>query len=58
MEVHGFGLERFIKESLRFEEGQAIVPERLGHGVDFLWERLEPYRVPHVTLAIRATATP
>jgi len=45
MEVHGFGLERFIKESLRFEEGQAIVPERLGHGVDFLWERLEPYRV-------------
>ena len=46
MEIHGFGLERFIQEPLRFERGEALVPERPGHGVDFLWERLEAYRVP------------
>lgn len=45
MEVHGFGLERFIKEPLKFKNGEAISPERPGHGVEVLWERLDRYRV-------------
>jgi L-alanine-DL-glutamate epimerase-like enolase superfamily enzyme len=57
MEVHGFGLERFMQEPLRFENGDAVVPERPGHGVDFRWERLEAYRVPQVTLAVGVTPT-
>ena len=49
LEIHGFGLESFVKEPLRLEDGDAIAPERPGHGVQFNWETLEPYRELSVT---------
>jgi len=44
LEVHGFGLERFIAEPLRIEGGCAIAPERPGHGVAFDWPALDEHR--------------
>jgi len=41
LEAHGFGLDRYIAEPLRIEEGVAIAPERQGHGVEFDWKGLE-----------------
>jgi L-alanine-DL-glutamate epimerase-like enolase superfamily enzyme len=40
LEVHGFGLDRYIAEPLAIREGKAIAPERLGHGVQFDWQAL------------------
>jgi len=45
LEVHGFGLERFQRDPLVFVEGEAIAPDRPGHGVELIWEALEPYEV-------------
>jgi L-alanine-DL-glutamate epimerase-like enolase superfamily enzyme len=42
--AHGFGLDRYIAESLRIEEGYAIAPERPGHGIAFDWRGLESIR--------------
>ena len=44
LEAHGFGLDRYIAEPLRIEEGCAIAPERPGHGVTFDWKALEGVR--------------
>ena len=44
LEAHGFGLDRFIAEPLRIEEGFAIAPDRPGHGVDFDWKGLAAIR--------------
>ena len=44
LEIHGFGLERFMYEPLELEDGRAVAPERPGHGVDLDWEALEPHR--------------
>ncbi len=44
LEVHGFGLERFLVEPLRFENGDAIAPSRAGHGVELRDELLAGYR--------------
>jgi L-alanine-DL-glutamate epimerase-like enolase superfamily enzyme len=44
LEAHGFGLDRYIAESLRIEEGCAIAPERPGHGIAFDWKALESIR--------------
>ena len=44
LEAHGFGLERYIAEPLRIENGAAIAPERPGHGIDFDWKGLEQIR--------------
>jgi L-alanine-DL-glutamate epimerase-like enolase superfamily enzyme len=44
LEAHGFGLERFIAEPLRIEEGFAVAPERPGHGVEFDWTALASVR--------------
>ena len=40
LEVHGFGLEPYLKHTLHIEDGFAIAPERPGHGVAFRWDRL------------------
>jgi L-alanine-DL-glutamate epimerase-like enolase superfamily enzyme len=40
LEAHGFGLERYIAEPLRIEEGYAVAPDRPGHGISFDWEQL------------------
>ncbi len=44
LEVHGFGLEKFISHALRIEDGMAIAPDRPGHGVEFDWQALEALR--------------
>jgi L-alanine-DL-glutamate epimerase-like enolase superfamily enzyme len=41
LEAHGFGLDRYIAEPLKIEEGVAIAPNRPGHGITFDWEGLE-----------------
>jgi L-alanine-DL-glutamate epimerase-like enolase superfamily enzyme len=44
LEVHGFGLERFIAEPLKLADGKAIAPDRPGHGVELDWQGLEALR--------------
>jgi L-alanine-DL-glutamate epimerase-like enolase superfamily enzyme len=44
LEIHGFGLERYMAEPMAMRDGMAIAPERAGHGVALLWEKLEPHR--------------
>ena len=45
LEVHGFGLERFMEQPLTIENGAAVAPDRPGHGVGFDWAALAPHRV-------------
>jgi L-alanine-DL-glutamate epimerase-like enolase superfamily enzyme len=40
LEAHGFGLERYIADPLRIEEGVALAPDRPGHGIEFDWQLL------------------
>jgi L-alanine-DL-glutamate epimerase-like enolase superfamily enzyme len=40
LEVHGFGLDRYIAEPLVLEDGNAIAPDRPGHGITFDWAAL------------------
>ena len=42
LEVHGFGLERFIESPLQINEGLAQAPDRPGHGVAFDFDALSP----------------
>jgi L-alanine-DL-glutamate epimerase-like enolase superfamily enzyme len=44
LEAHGFGLDRYIAEPLRLEEGRAVAPDTPGHGVQFDWKALEDLR--------------
>jgi L-alanine-DL-glutamate epimerase-like enolase superfamily enzyme len=44
MEAHGFGLDAYMTQSLRIEDGAAIAPERPGHGVELDFDRLETHR--------------
>jgi len=44
LEAHGFGLERYIAEPLRIENGVAMAPELPGHGIEFDWKGLEKIR--------------
>ena len=44
LEAHGFGLERYIAEPLRIEDGVAVAPDRPGHGIAFDWQRLASIR--------------
>jgi len=44
LEVHGFGLDRYIARPLEIREGNAIAPEAPGHGVAFDWAALEAAR--------------
>ncbi len=45
LEVHGFGLERYIADPLVIVEGNAVTPDRPGHGVRFDWAKLADLRV-------------
>ena len=40
LEVHGFGLDRYISEPIVIREGNAIAPDRAGHGITFDWNAL------------------
>ena len=44
LEMHAFVLDRFLRQPLHLENGEALAPERPGHGVEFDWDALEPYR--------------
>ena len=44
LEAHGFGLDRFIAEPLRIEDGAAVAPDRPGHGIEFDWKSLDTRR--------------
>jgi L-alanine-DL-glutamate epimerase-like enolase superfamily enzyme len=44
LEAHGFGLDRYIAEPLRIENGVALAPDRPGHGITFDWAGLEAIR--------------
>jgi L-alanine-DL-glutamate epimerase-like enolase superfamily enzyme len=45
LEVHGFGLDRFIAQPLRLgDDGKAEAPDRPGHGVELDWAGLETLR--------------
>jgi L-alanine-DL-glutamate epimerase-like enolase superfamily enzyme len=44
LEVHGFGLERFMAEPLAIRDGKATAPERPGHGVELDWQALGALR--------------
>ena len=45
LEAHGFGLEHFITDPFKIEEGYAVASDKPGHGVDFDWQGLESFRV-------------
>jgi L-alanine-DL-glutamate epimerase-like enolase superfamily enzyme len=44
LEAHGFGLERYIAEPLKIQDGFALAPDRPGHGIAFDWSGLEKIR--------------
>jgi L-alanine-DL-glutamate epimerase-like enolase superfamily enzyme len=44
LEVHGFGLDRYITEPTRIADGNAHAPDRPGHGIAFDWKALEACR--------------
>jgi L-alanine-DL-glutamate epimerase-like enolase superfamily enzyme len=46
LEVHGFGLERFLTHPFDLREGLATAPDRPGHGVELDWHDLEAVRAP------------
>jgi len=41
LEAHGFGLEKYIADPLKIQEGFAIAPETSGHGIEFDWKKLK-----------------
>jgi L-alanine-DL-glutamate epimerase-like enolase superfamily enzyme len=44
LEVHGFGLERFLKRRVQLKQGKAIAPDSPGHGVNLDLEGLKGFR--------------
>ena len=44
LEVHGFGLERFLENPLQLQDGKAVAPDRPGHGVVLDFKALEKFR--------------
>jgi L-alanine-DL-glutamate epimerase-like enolase superfamily enzyme len=45
LELHAFGLDRFITDPLMLEEGMAVAPDREGHGIQFNWAALGECRI-------------
>ncbi len=41
LEVHGFGLDRYIAAPTAIRDGKAVAPETPGHGIVFDWAALE-----------------
>jgi L-alanine-DL-glutamate epimerase-like enolase superfamily enzyme len=44
LEVHGFGLDRYIAQPVKIVDGNATASDRPGHGVAFNWAALEKTR--------------
>ena len=40
LEIHGFGLDNFIKNPLKIQNGIARAPNSYGHGIEFNWNEL------------------
>ena len=40
MEAHGFGLEAYLANPMKFADGFTMAPDRPGHGIEFDWEAL------------------
>jgi L-alanine-DL-glutamate epimerase-like enolase superfamily enzyme len=53
LEVHGFGLERFVAHPLKIENGEAVAPDRPGHGVEFNWQALAEHEVQPYTFVAK-----
>ena len=45
LEVHSFGLERFLKNAPQLNEGTMVAPDTPGHGVQFDWDLLADYEI-------------
>lgn len=45
LEIHGFGLDDFVRRPLSISNGAATASDRPGHGVEFDWELLRAYQV-------------
>lgn len=45
LEVHSFGLDRFMKNPPALQDGIMRAPDAPGHGVAFEWDRLREFRV-------------
>jgi L-alanine-DL-glutamate epimerase-like enolase superfamily enzyme len=45
LEVHGFGLDRYMAAPMRIVDGLAVAPERPGHGVTLDWQALQTLAV-------------
>jgi L-alanine-DL-glutamate epimerase-like enolase superfamily enzyme len=44
LEAHGFGLDRYLAHPMTIVDGNALAPERPGHGVEFDWDALAQLR--------------
>ena len=45
LEVHGFGLERFMTHTFEIDQGYAVAPDRPGHGIEFDYDALMQLQV-------------
>ena len=45
LEAHGFGLDDYIAQSMRINDGLAYAPDLPGHGMEFDWDKLEGIKV-------------
>lgn len=51
LEIHAFRLDEFLVHPLRIEAGYAYASDRIGHGVEIDWDRLEKHRIGTANLA-------
>ena len=45
LEMHAFGLERFMSHAFEIDQGYAVAPDRHGHGIEFDFKGLKQFIV-------------
>lgn len=50
LEIHAFRVDEFLVYPLEVSDGYAYASDRIGHGVEIDWERIEPHRVSSATV--------